>query len=147
MIAGNLSNNKEMQNLIQQYPNETFATDIPEHNKSAFVFIGVRLKFEGVTPKLQIHQFCVSSAQYYSYRDDMKTALLQQNYNTVIMIHNPELKMVEDVDTDKKIETKKKERVTPPVKKKILSMASDGMSADVIADELGLSVTQVENNL
>lgn len=144
MIAGNLSNSKEIQNLIQQYPNHQFPTEIADHNKTAFIFIGIRVKFKGITPDLQIHQFSISKNQYYSYREDMKTALIQQNYNSVVMLHNPELKLVEKVETPK--ETKKK-RVTPPVKKKILSMAADGMSADVIAEELGLTTKQVENNL
>lgn len=144
MIAGNLSNSKEMQSLIQQHPNAKFPTDIPEHNKTAFNFIGVRIKYEGITPNLQIHQFSVSSQQYYSYREDMKTALIQQNYNAVVMIHNPELKMAEEVAPK---ETKKAKRVTPPVKKKIIEMAADGMSADVIAEELELSIDQVEKQL
>jgi uncharacterized protein YciW len=144
MIAGNLSNSKEMQNLIQQYPNQKFPLDIPDHNKTAFNFVGVRIKFDGLTPNLQVHQFCVSSQQYYSYREDMKTALIQQNYNSVIMIHNPELKMIEEVAPK---ESKKAKRVTPPVKKKIEEMAADGMSADVIAEDLELSVEQVEKYL
>ena len=74
----------------------------------------------------------------------MKTALIQQNYNSVIMIHNPELKMIEEVAP--KV-SKKAKRVTPPVKKKIEEMAADGMSADVIAEDLELSVEQVEKYL
>jgi DNA-binding NarL/FixJ family response regulator len=52
--------------------------------------------------------------------------------------------MIEEVGPK---ETKKAKRVTPPVKKKIIEMAADGMSADVIAEELELSIDQVEKQL
>ena len=61
------------------------------------------------------------------------------------MIHNPtivEAKPAIKPATD----VPKKKRVTPPVKKKIAAMLDDGASADVIAEELGLTVKQVENN-
>jgi len=143
MIAGNLSNSREIQNLIQQYPNHQFPTEIADHNKTAFIFIGIRVKFKGITPDLQIHQFSVSKQQFYSYREDMKAQMLQGNYNSVVMLHNPELKIADKVEPAEP----KKKRVTPPVKKKIKEMAADGMSADVIAEELGLTTKQVENNL
>ena len=143
MIAGNLSNSREIQNLIQQYPNHQFPTDIADHNKTAFIFIGIRVKFKGITPDLQIHQFSVSKQQFYSYREDMKAQMIQGNYNSAVMLHNPELKIADKVEPAEP----KKKRVTPPVKKKIKEMAADGMSADVIAEELGLTTKQVENNL
>jgi 4-alpha-glucanotransferase len=57
------------------------------------------------------------------------------------MIHNPTFKPapIEEV--------KKKKRVTPPVKKKIEDMAADGASADVIAEDLGLELDQVQKYL
>jgi len=58
------------------------------------------------------------------------------------MIHNPTV--VEKVEV---VKEKKKKRVTPPVKKKIEALAADGASADVIAEELGLEVEQVEKYL
>ncbi len=57
------------------------------------------------------------------------------------MIHNPTFKPapIEEVQ--------KKKRVTPPVKKKIIAMLADGASVDVIAEDLGLTVEQVEKHL
>ena len=77
-------------------------------------------------------------------KDEFKTPQYLGNYHSVIMIHNPTIK-VENPEVIK--EEKKKKRVTPPVKKKIEAMAADGASADVIADELELTVDQVEKYL
>lgn len=55
------------------------------------------------------------------------------NYHIIIMIHNPTM-----------VAAAPKKRITPPVKKKIEAMLTDGASADVIAEELGLTVEQVE---
>ena len=76
-------------------------------------------------------------------KDEFKTPQYLGNYHTVIMIHNPTIK-VEPIEVVKEA---KKKRVTPPVKKKIEAMASDGASADVIAEELELTVEQVEKYL
>jgi DNA-binding NarL/FixJ family response regulator len=59
-------------------------------------------------------------------------------HNPTIVVAKPAIKPPADVP--------KKKRVTPPVKKKIAAMLDDGASADVIAEELGLTVKQVENN-
>jgi DNA-binding NarL/FixJ family response regulator len=59
------------------------------------------------------------------------------------MVHNPTLKPAVKPATD----VPKKKRVTPPIKKKIATMLDEGASADVIAEELGISVQQVENNI
>ncbi len=77
-------------------------------------------------------------------KDEFKTPQYLGNYHTVIMIHNPTIK----VEPPKVVkEAKKKKRVTPPVKKKIETLAADGASADVIAEELELTVEQVEKYL
>ena len=77
-------------------------------------------------------------------KDEFKTPQYLGNYHTVIMIHNPTIK----VESPKVVkEAKKKKRVTPPVKKKIETLAADGASADVIAEELELTVEQVEKYL
>ena len=76
-------------------------------------------------------------------KDEFKTPQYLGNYHTVIMIHNPTIK----VETPKVVKEAKKKRVTPPVKKKIETLAADGASADVIAEELELTVEQVEKYL
>lgn len=75
-------------------------------------------------------------------RDEYKNSQYLGNFHTIIMIHNPTV--VEKVEV---VAEKKKKRVTPPVKKKIEAMLSDGASADVIAEDLGLEVEQVEKYL
>jgi len=141
-IQGNLVlKSKELAQVIQQYPNYDFPVLIPEHNAGAYCFIGVRAKNNGLTQTLQIHQFCKSTSDWMRLKDEFKTPQYLGNYHTVIMIHNPTFKPAHVV------EEKKKKRVTPPVKKKIESMAADGASADVIAEELELTVDQVEKYL
>lgn len=144
-IQGNLVlKSKELAQVIQQYPNYDFPVLIPEHNAGAYCFIGVRAKNDGLTQTLQIHQFCKSTSDWMRLKDEFKTPQYLGNYHSVIMIHNPTIK-VEKPEVVK--EAKKKKRVTPPVKKKIESMAADGASADVIAEELELTVDQVEKYL
>ena len=77
-------------------------------------------------------------------KDEFKTPQYMGNYHSVIMIHNPTIVAKPVVKPDTIVP--KKKRVTPPVKKKIASMLSDGASADVIAEELDITVKQVENN-
>lgn len=145
---GNLANSKEMQSLISQYPNHSFPVEIPKHNESAYCFVGVRAKNNGLQQNLQIHQFCKSSADWSRLKDQFKTPQYLGNYHTVIMIHNPTIESKPAVKPPTDIpEKKKKKRVTPPVKKKISAMLEDGASADVIAEELGLTLKQVENNI
>ncbi len=144
-MMGNLAGSKELQNLMKQYPNHNFPVEIPEYNQTAYCFIGVRAKNTGLTQNLQIHTFCKSSADWNRLKDQFKTPQFLGNYHSVIMIHNPTIvsKPAAKVEEPKK----KKKRVTPPLKKKIVSMFGEGASADVIAEELGLSVKQVENNI
>ena len=143
-MMGNLAGSKELQNLMKQYPNHNFPVEIPEHNQSGYNFIGVRAKNNGLQQILQIHTFCKSTADWNRLKNEFKTPQYLGNYHTVIMIHNPTI-----VSKPAKVEEpkKKKKRVTPPVKKKIATMLEDGASADVIAEELGLTVKQVENNI
>ena len=145
MMMGNLAGSKELQSLMKQYPNQNFPVQIPEYNKSGYNFIGIRAKNNGLTQSLQIHTFCKSSADWMRLKAEFKTPQFLGNYHSVIMIHNPtivEAKPAIKPATD----VPKKKRVTPPVKKKIAAMLDDGASADVIAEELGLTVKQVENN-
>jgi len=142
-MMGNLAGSKELQNLMKQYPNSNFPVEIPEYNQTAYNFIGVRAKNTGLTQDLQIHTFCKSSADWNRLKDEFKTPQFLGNYHSVIMIHNPTLKPAVKPATD----TPKKKRVTPPIKKKIATMYGEGASADVIAEQLGISVQQVENNI
>lgn len=141
MMMGNLASSKELRNLISQYPNHSFPVEIPVYNETAYCFIGVRAKNTGLSQNLQIHTFCKSSADWARLKDEFKTPHFLGNYHSVIMIHNPTIVSKPIVDVSKK------KRVTPPIKKKIASMLSDGASSDVIADELGITVNQVENNI
>ena len=145
MMMGNLAGSKELQNLMKQYPNHSFPVEIPEHNQSGYNFIGVRAKNTGLAQNLQIHTFCKSTADWNRLKDQFKTPQYLGNYHTVIMIHNPTIVSKPAVKPPTNVP--KKKRVTPPVKKKIATMLDDGASADVIAEELGLSVKQVENNI
>jgi hypothetical protein len=121
---------------------------IPIHNQTGYNFIGVRAKNDGLQQNLQIHQFCKSSADWGMLKNEYKTPKYLGNYHTVIMIHNPTIQSKPAVKPPTDIpEKKKKKRVTPPVKKKISAMLEDGASADVIAEELGLTLKQVENNI
>ncbi len=144
-MMGNLAGSKELQNLMKQYPNHSFPVEIPEHNQSGYNFIGVRAKNNGLQQILQIHTFCKSTADWNRLKDQFKTPQYLGNYHTVIMIHNPTI--VSKPAVKPATEKVKKKRVTPPVKKKIATMLDEGASADVIAEELGLSVKQVENNI
>jgi len=93
MIAGNLSKSKELAQVMSQFPNHTFPSDIPEHNQTAYNFIGIRVKQgKGLSQDLQIHQFCKSSAAWEALADEHKNAQSLGNYTQIIMIHNPELK-------------------------------------------------------
>lgn len=140
MIAGNLSSSKELAQVMSQFPEHTFPSDIPEHNQTGYNFIGIRVKQgKGLSQTLQIHQFCKSSAAWAALADEYKNAQSLGNYSQIIMIHNPEL-------TEKK-ESKPKKRVTTPVKKKISKLLEDGKSSDEIAQELGLSESQVTNSI
>jgi len=132
---------KELEQVMLQYPNYDFPVLIPEHNKSGYNFIGIRAKNNGLSQVLQIHQFTKSTSDWARLKDEFKTPKYLGNYHTVIMIHNPTFKPAPVV------EEKKKKRVTPPVKKKIDAMAADGASADVIAEDLGLELEQVEKYL
>ena len=136
-----MGKSKELEQVMSQYPNYDFPVLIPEHNSGAYCFIGVRAKNDGLSQKLQIHQFCKSTSDWMALKDEFKSPKYLGNYHTVIMIHNPTFKPapIEEV--------KKKKRVTPPVKKKIEAMAADGASADVIAEDLGLELEQVEKYL
>jgi len=142
-MMGNLAGSKELQSLMKQYPNSNFPVEIPEYNQTAYNFIGVRAKNTGLTQDLQIHTFCKSSADWNRLKDEFKTPQFLGNYHSVIMIHNPTLKPAVKPATD----VPKKKRVTPPLKKKIATMYGEGASADVIAEQLGISVQQVENNI
>lgn len=144
-MMGNLAESKELQNLMKQYPNHSFPVEIPEYNQSAYNFVGVRAKNSGLSQSLQIHTFCKSSADWMRLKDEFKTPQYLGNYHTVIMIHNPTIVAKPAVKPPTDIP--KKKRVTPPVKKKIAAMLDDGASADIIAEELGLTVKQVENNI
>lgn len=144
-MMGNLAGSKELQNLMKQYPDYNFPVEIPEYNQSAYNFIGVRAKNNGLSQSLQIHTFCKSSADWMRLKSDFKTPQYLGNYHTVIMIHNPTIVAKPAVKPPTDIP--KKKRVTPPVKKKIAAMLDDGASADIIAEELGLTVKQVENNI
>lgn len=144
-MMGNLAGSKELQNLMKQYPNHSFPVEIPEYNQSAYNFVGVRAKNSGLSQSLQIHTFCKSSADWMRLKSDFKTPQYLGNYHTVIMIHNPTIVAKPAVKPPTDIP--KKKRVTPPVKKKIAAMLDDGASADIIAEELGLTVKQVENNI
>ena len=93
MITGNLSKSKELAQVISQFPNHKFPTQIPEHNKTGFNFIGIRVKpGKGLSQILQIHQFCKSSAAWHGMPEEFKNAQSMGNYSQVIMIHNPEIK-------------------------------------------------------
>lgn len=144
-MMGNLAESKELQNLMKQYPDYNFPVEIPEYNQSAYNFVGVRAKNSGLSQSLQIHTFCKSSADWMRLKDEFKTPQYLGNYHTVIMIHNPTIVAKPAVKPPTDIP--KKKRVTPPVKKKIAAMLDDGASADIIAEELGLTVKQVENNI
>ena len=140
MIAGNLSKSKELAQVISQFPNHQFPTEIPEHNKTGYNFIGVRVKQgKGLSQTLQIHQFCKSTSSWHAMAEEFKNPQSMGNYSQVIMIHNPEI--VE------KSESKPKKRVTAPVKKKISNLIDDGKSSDEIAQELGLSEDQVNKSI
>ncbi len=143
-MMGNLAASKELQSLMKQYPNSSFPVEIPEYNQTAYCFIGVRAKNTGLTQNLQIHTFCKSSADWMRLKDEFKTPQYLGNYHSVIMIHNPTI--VAKPAVKPATEVPKKKRVTPPLKKKIVSMLEDGASADVIAEELDLTVKQVQNN-
>jgi len=143
-MMGNLAGSKELQNLMRQYPNSSFPVEIPEYNQTAYCFIGVRARNTGLTQNLQIHTFCKSSTDWNRLKDEFKTPQYLGNYHSVIMIHNPTI--VAKPAIKPATDVPKKKRVTPPLKKKIVSMLDDGASADVIAEELGLTVKQVENN-
>lgn len=132
---------------MSQYPNTTFPTDIPAHNKSAYSFIGVRVKGEGLNQSLQVHQFCISAEMWMGLKPEFKTPGMMGNYHQIFMIHNPTLKPTVKPPTEIEEDKPKKKRVTPPIKKKIATMLDEGASADVIAEELGISVQQVENNI
>jgi hypothetical protein len=144
MMMGNQAGSKELQNLMKQYPNHSFPVEIPEHNQTGYCFVGVRARNTGLTQDLQIHTFCKSSADWNRLKEEYKSPQYLGNYHTVIMIHNPTI--VSKPAVKPATDTPKK-RVTPPIKKKIVSMFGEGASADVIAEELGLSVKQVENNI
>jgi len=145
MITGNLSGSKELKQLMTDYPNHSFPVEIPEYNQTAYNFIGVRAKNTGLNQVLQVHQFCKSSADWSRLKDEFKTPQSLGNYHSVIMIHNPTV--VSKPAFKPATDVPKKKRVTPPLKKKIVSMIDEGASSDVIAEELGLSVKQVENNI
>lgn len=144
-MMGNLAASKELQNLMSQYPNNNFPVEIPEYNKTAYNFVGVRAKNNGLVQTLQIHQFCKSSADWMRLKDEFKTPNFLGNYHSVIMIHNPTI--VSKPAVKPATDVPKKKRVTPPLKKKIVSMLDEGATTDIIAEELGLSVKQVENNI
>lgn len=144
MMMGNLAGSKELQNLMKQYPNHNFPVEIPEYNQTAYNFVGVRARNTGLTQSLQIHTFCKSSADWMRLKDEFKTPQFLGNYHSVIMIHNPTI--VAKPAIKPPTDVPKKKRVTPPLKKKIVSMLEDGASADVIAEELDLTVKQVQNN-
>jgi len=93
MIAGNLSRSKELAQVMSKFPNHQFPTEIPEHNKTAYNFIGIRVKQgAGLSQDLQIHQFCKSSAAWHAMAEEFKNPQSLGNYHQIIMIHNPELK-------------------------------------------------------
>ena len=92
MITGNLSKSKELAQVIKQFPNHKFPIQIPDHNKTAYSFIGIRVKQgKGLSPILQIHQFCKSSSVWHAMAEEFKNPQSMGNYSQVIMIHNPEL--------------------------------------------------------
>lgn len=131
-----MDKSKELEQVMKQYPSYDFPVLIPEHNAGAYCFIGIRAKNQGISQSLQVRQFCKSTADWNMLKDEFKTPEYMGNFHIVIMIHNPTM-----------VVAAPKKRVTPPVKKKIEAMLTDGASADVIAEELGLTVEQVEKYL
>ena len=93
MIVGNLSKSKDLAQVINQFPNYKFPIEIPEHNKTGYNFIGIRVKQgKGLSQTLQIHQFCKSSASWHAMSEEFKNAQSMGNYSQIIMIHNPDIK-------------------------------------------------------
>ena len=89
MIPGNLSENKELQEVMQNHPNEGIDGMIKESDKHAFHFIGLRAKQEGIKLKLSWQKFCKSHESWINLDDQLKKPQYMGGWQQVIMIHNP----------------------------------------------------------
>jgi hypothetical protein len=89
MIPGNLSQNKELQEVMQSHPNEGIDGMIKESNKHCYNFIGLRAKQEGIKLKLTWHKFSNTVESWMNLDEQLKKPQYMGGWQQVIMIHNP----------------------------------------------------------
>ena len=90
MIQGNLSDNLELRQLIEQFPATQFPTKIKETNKHCFNFIGINMKRgAGLSVTLNVRQFVKTVELWDTLTDYQKRPEIIGAFDTVVMIHNP----------------------------------------------------------
>lgn len=90
MIKGNLSNSKEVQALIKQFPNAKVPTEINETCKTGYNFISVLLtQGTGFTQKAEFKIITLTSAHWHSVAEENKKAGYFGNFNSMVMLHDP----------------------------------------------------------
>ena len=89
MIPGNLSNNKELQEVMDSYPHEGINGMIKECDKHCYHFIGLRGKQEGIKLKLSYQKFSKTLESWIKLDEQLKKPQYMGGWQQVIMIHNP----------------------------------------------------------
>jgi hypothetical protein len=146
-MTGNLSHNKELQNLISRYSDVNIPTEISVNNSHCFNFLGFNVKKgNGLSLSLRVRQFTKTVELWEAMTDYQKRPEIIGAFESVIMLHNPynepEEIEFEEITTDG--------RMTKAKKTKINKMMENGEGTDddglnEIAENLGLSFRQVKD--
>ena len=146
-MTGNLTHNKEIQNLISRYPDVDIPTQINVNNSHCFCFLGFNVKKgSGINVSLRVRQFTKTFELWEAMTDYQKRPEIIGAFETVIMIHNPYIEPeeteFEEITTDG--------RMTKAKKTKINKMMENGHGTDdeglnEIAEQIGLSFRQVKD--
>ncbi len=77
--------------LIQQFPNHNVPTEIDENCKTGFNFVAVTLtQGTGLSQKAEFKVITLTSALWHSVAEENKRAGYFGNFNSMIMLHNPD---------------------------------------------------------
>ena len=141
-IEGNLSNNKELKQLIERFPNAKIDTQIPIQDKGYFHFLGFNTTQKGLAIELSVRRFCKEVGLWQSMTQSQKEPNKIGGFNSMIMIHNPHIE-------ETKEEEEKDGRLTSAKKVKLSKMMEQGKGQDDeglkdIAKNLNLSFNQVK---
>lgn len=144
-IPGNLSRNKELNQLIEQFPGSNIDTSISINDKNHYTFLGFNSIQKGLSSELSVKKFTKDANLWDSMTQSQKDPDRIGGFHSIVMIHNPHIEEVEEEEEEQPEGRLTKSKMTKINKLMEQGKGKDDKGLKFIAKELNLSFKQVKN--